>query len=302
MSSMDAILTRGLTKSFRTVKAVDGIDLRVRPGEVFGFIGPNGAGKTTVLRLLVGLLRPTSGTAAVLGLDVTGDGLALRRRLGYLPGELALQERLTAREQLRFLGGLRGGVPEATVADLAGRLLLPLDRRISELSKGNKQKVGLVQAFMHAPDLLLLDEPTSGLDPLLQQTFHALVQEAVGRGATVVLSSHVLSEVEHVATRVGMIRSGRLLAVDDLATLRAAAPRHVVVRLAGTADPRSVAGLPGVQDTRVDGATLTFTCHGDLDRVVKALAAHHVVDLAVEPPDLEDLVLSRYAERGGRDA
>lgn len=301
-ASMQGIVTRGLTKTFGAVRAVDDVDLEVRPGEVFGFIGPNGAGKTTVLRLLVGLLRPTSGTASVLGHDVVRDGILVRRRLGYLPGELALQERLTARAQLHHLSRLRGGVPDTAVTALADRLDLPLDRRIGDLSKGNKQKVGLVQAFMHRPDVLLLDEPTSGLDPLLQQTFHALVTEACARGATVVLSSHVLSEVEHVAQRVGMIRGGRLLGVDDLAVLRAGAPRRVHVRFGGPVDTGTLAGLRGVRDLVVTGPTAAFTVRGDLDPVVKALAEYEVVELEVRPPDLEDLVLSRYADGAAGDA
>lgn len=201
-----AILTEDLTKRYGKHQALDGLDLVVRRGEVFGFLGPNGAGKTTTIRLLLDLIRPTAGRVEVLGMDPRRQGREVRRRVGYLPGKLALYDRLTGREVLTYLGHLRDGVDWAHADSLARRLDLDLNRPIGALSRGNKQKVGLVQALMHRPELLILDEPTGGLDPLVQREFHRLVREASGEGRTVFLSSHVLGEVERVADRVGIIR------------------------------------------------------------------------------------------------
>ena len=214
------VLTEDLTKFYGKHLGLDGLDLEVRPGEVFGFIGPNGAGKTTTIRLLVDLIRPTRGRLRVLGQDPRSGGATLRRRLSYLPGELPLDGRQSARELLTFLGNLRGGVAQKQIDRLAERLQLDLSRPIRGLSKGNKQKVGLVQAFMGDPELLILDEPSSGLDPLLQQEFLAMVREVRASGRTVFMSSHVLAEVEHVADRVGILRAGRLVAVEDIEVLR----------------------------------------------------------------------------------
>ena len=296
---MEAVIrAQGLTKTFRrgAVVALDALDLEVREGEVFGYIGPNGAGKSTTIRLLLDLLRPTAGRAEILGLDVRRRGLDVRRRLGYLAGELKLYEELDARELLRFLARLRGGVDDAYLHALAERFGLPFDRPIRELSKGNKQKVGLVQAFMHKPDVLILDEPTSGLDPLLQRTFQALVAETSAAGATILLSSHVLSELEHVAGRVAMIRGGKLLAVEAIEDLKRAAPRRVVVTFGDPVPAEEVERLPGVSDVEVRDAVARFTVHGTMDPVVKALARHEVVTLSAQEPDLEELFLDRYAD------
>ncbi len=291
-----AIRTDGLTKAFRhgRVLALDALDLEVRHGEVFGYIGPNGAGKSTTIRLLLDLLRPTSGRAEILGLDVRRRGLEVRRRLGYLAGELKLYERMTGRELLHFLARLRGGVDHRYVDQLGERFGLPFDRPIRELSKGNKQKVGLIQAFMHRPDVLILDEPTSGLDPLLQRTFQELVAETSAAGATILLSSHVLSELEHVAHRVAMIRSGKLLAVETIEDLKRAAPRQVVVTFGGPVAAAELGALPGVDGVETDGAVARFTVHGTMDAVVKGIAHHEVVTLTAQEPDLEELFLDRY--------
>ena len=213
------IETNGLTKRYGKRRGLDGLDLEVREGEVFGFLGPNGAGKTTTIRLLLDLIRPTSGTARVLGLDPRAGGKALRRRLGYLAGDFVVEANQSARELLTFLGNLRGGVAPERMDRLADRLDLDPHTRIRSLSKGNRQKVGLIQAFMHEPELLILDEPSSGLDPLVQQTFLELVREAKGNGQTVFMSSHVLSEVEQSADRVGIVRDGRLVAVERFEAL-----------------------------------------------------------------------------------
>ncbi|MEX2133535.1 MAG: ABC transporter ATP-binding protein, partial [Acidimicrobiia bacterium] len=212
----DAIVTRGLTKSYGDTLALDNLDLEVRSGEVFGFLGPNGAGKTTTIRLLLDVLRPDSGSASVLGLDPQTEGVEMRRRVGYLPGDFATDGRQTPREFLTYLANLRGGVSMARIDSLAERLELDLDTKIGSLSKGNRQKVGLVQAFMHVPELLILDEPTSGLDPIMAHEFLEMVAEAKEEGQTVFMSSHILSEVQRGADRAGIIRKGRLIAIDDV--------------------------------------------------------------------------------------
>ena len=297
----DAIRTRGLTKVYRGgTTAVRELDLAVRVGEVFGFLGPNGAGKTTTIRILLDLLRPTAGDAEVLGLDARRAGVEARRRIGYLPGDLALYPKLTAHETLTYLGALRGGVPERAVTVLSERLGLDLDRPVGTLSHGNRQKVGLVQAFMHEPELLVLDEPTGGLDPLLQQEFHRLVEEAAAAGRTVFLSSHVLSEVERVANRVGIIRGGTLVALEEIAALKQRATRRLDVELARPVDVASFAKLPNVREAQAERALLHLVVEGPVDAVVKALAEHEVVSITSHEPDLEEVFLEYYREDGAR--
>jgi ABC-2 type transport system ATP-binding protein len=291
-----AIRTEGLTKAYGSFVALDGLDLEIHAGEVFGYIGPNGAGKSTTIRLLLDLLRPTRGRAEILGMDVRRQGVAVRRRLGYLAGELALYDQLTARQLLRDLARLRGGVEESYAAALGERFGLPFDKPIHELSKGNKQKVGLIQAFMHRPDVLILDEPTSGLDPLLQRTFHELVGETAAQGATILMSSHVLSELEHVADRVAMIRAGRLLAVERIEDLKRTAPHRLTVTFAAPVPADELAQVPGVGAVDVRGSLARFTVRGQMDAIVKAIARHEVVTLTAQEPDLEELFLDRYEE------
>lgn len=293
---MDAvILTRGLEKSYGRTRALGGLDLEVRAGEVYGFLGVNGAGKTTTIRILLDLIRATRGSVRVLGLDPRREGVALRRRLGYLEGEFTVDGRQTGHELLTHLGHLRGGVAPARITDLADRLRLDPSRPIGTLSKGNRQKVGLVQAFMHEPELLVLDEPTAGLDPFLQQEFVAMAREAVAQGRTVFMSSHVMSEVQKSADRVGIIRDGRLAGVDTVDSLRASATRRVEVVFAEQAPADDFDGLPGVTDVHADGAVLHCRLEGSADALVKALAAHRVLSLTSEEPDLEDVFFGRYA-------
>jgi len=290
--------TEGLTKHYGSAVGVEGLDLEVRRGEVFGFLGPNGAGKTTTIRLLLDLIRPTAGRAEVFGLDTRRDSVAVRRLVGYLPGDLHLYDELTGEELLGYLGALRGGVPQAAVTRLAEQLDLDLSRPVRALSKGNRQKLGLVQAFMHDPEVLVLDEPTSGLDPLVQLEFHAMVRAARDRGATVFLSSHVLSEVQEVADRAAFVRAGRLVAVEDVESLRRKALRHVHVVFDRPVPATALASVPGVRRVEVQGPRLRCLVEGDADAFVKALAQHHVVSITSEEADLEHVFLTHYREAG----
>ncbi len=254
MPSSPAIEAAGLSKTYGSgVRALAGIDLRVERGEVFGFLGPNGAGKSTTIRLLLDLIRPTEGRAAVLGFDTRRDSVEVRRHVGYVPGDLRLYDRLTPKENLESLARLRGDGDPSLLPTLIERFDLPLDRPIRELSRGNRQKVGIVQAFMHRPEVLILDEPTSGLDPLLQGEFRELVRETAQEGRTVFLSSHTLDEVQQVADRVGIIRAGRLIDVDQVAALRARSIRHVTLVFAEPVDPAPFAALPDVRVQSADG-------------------------------------------------
>ena len=300
MTEAPAIETVGLAKTYGgRVRALMGLDLRVERGEVFGFLGPNGAGKSTSIRLLLGLIRPTAGRAALLGLDVNGASVEPRRHVGYLPGDLRLADRLTGRRQLDSLARLRGVATPLRDA-LCERFGVVLDRPIRELSKGNRQKIGLVQAFMHRPELLVLDEPTGGLDPLLQEEFRALLRETAADGRTVFLSSHSLDEVQHAADRVGIIRDGRLLDVDSVAALRERALRHVTILFDGDADLDAFARIEGVRiHERTPSLVRLSAPESAMDAVVKVAARSRVGDLVSSPADLEEIFLELYREPDG---
>ena len=295
MSRAIAIEARGLTKDYGGVPALRGVDLEVFQGEIFGFLGPNGAGKTTAIRCLLDLIRPSGGTVRVLGLDPQVEPVAVRTRTGYLPGELRLEDNLNAGGALRFLNSLRGGRAEwAFVRRLAERLQLDLSVPIKNLSKGNKQKIGVVQALMHRPELLLLDEPTSGLDPLMQQEVLRLIAEARAAGATVFFSSHILSEVREVAERVAIVRRGVVVEVAGTDALINRALRRVRVRFRQQVDDSGLTALPGVQVLARDGAGLLLQVAGEMDGVIKALAALPVSDFETERPSLEEIFLAYY--------
>ncbi|HEX6933505.1 MAG TPA: ABC transporter ATP-binding protein [Streptosporangiaceae bacterium] len=296
MDSGVVVRTESLSKRYGRVLALDRLSLDVRAGEVLGFLGPNGAGKTTTLRLLMGYLRPTAGSARVHGLDSWRESVAVHARTGYLPGDLKLWPRLTTRDTAGQLARLRGLDHDLGTADLAKRLDLDIDRPVGELSKGNRQKAGVVLALLGEPDLLLLDEPTSGLDPLVQQEFYRLLRERVEAGAAVMLSSHVLSEVERVADRVAIIRSGRLLMLESLAGLREKARHSVEVRFGSPPPLDAFTAVPGITDVRVDGNVLRCTMQGVVDPLIKALSRYHVVDLNSHEDDLEDTFLALYGE------
>ncbi|MEV4892641.1 ABC transporter ATP-binding protein [Nonomuraea sp. NPDC055795] len=284
----------GLTKYYRARRGLEDLTLEIRPGEVFGYLGPNGAGKTTTIRLLLDVIRPTRGTVRVLGYGSREP--AARARIGYLPGELVLEGREKARDYLRFLGRIRGGVPPKRIEELAERLDADLSVPMRKLSKGNKQKVGLIQAFMHEPEFLILDEPTSGLDPLLQREFLSMVREVRVSGRTVLMSSHVLAEVEQVSDRVGIVREGSLVAVEDVAALREKAVRRVELHFDAPVPPEAFAGLPGVRELSIRGAAVACTIDGRPDALIKAAARFTVVHLVSSEPDLEEIFLTYYSE------
>ncbi|MFC5751596.1 ABC transporter ATP-binding protein [Actinomadura rugatobispora] len=290
-----AIELTGLTKTYGTRRGLTDLTLQVRAGEVFGYLGPNGAGKSTTIRMLLDLIRPTSGTARVLGLDPRADAVELHRRIGYLAGDFVVDGRQKTGECLTFLGNLRGGVPPARILELAQRLDLDLSARIKSLSKGNRQKVGLIQAFMHHPELLILDEPTSGLDPLVQQTFLDMVGEARRAGQTVFMSSHIMSEVEAAADRVAIIREGRLVALDTVADLRARSFLQVRVTFDAPVPEEDFTDLPGVTGLAIEDRTLTCRVDGPPDPLIKAAARHTVTGLHADTPDLEELFHTYYS-------
>jgi ABC-2 type transport system ATP-binding protein len=297
-----AVTTRGLIKRYGSTTALHGIDLDIPRGSVFGMIGPNGAGKTTTMRLLLDIIRPSGGELRVLGEEPRAGGASLRRRLGYLPGELHLQARVRGRELLAHYAEISGTVRPGAVDTLADRLDVDLSRPVRSLSKGNKQKIGLIQAFMHEPELLVLDEPTSGLDPLVQQEFHAMLHEAKAKGQTVFLSSHVLSEVQQTAHEIAILKQGRIVERSTVAALRENAVRHVklVVDEADTATARAtldaLQGVTGVATVANGPGTvaLSATLDAHVDAFVKAVAGLDLVDLTMEEPDLEEMVLAYY--------
>ncbi|HZM84044.1 MAG TPA: ABC transporter ATP-binding protein [Candidatus Limnocylindrales bacterium] len=298
MAGSVAIQTEQLVKRYGRggTVALKGLDLSVERGEVFGFLGPNGAGKSTTIRILLDLIRPSSGTVRVLGQDPVANP-GLRRDIGYLAGDFVVGGRQTGMELLSYLASLHSGVRVEAIKSLAQRLDLDLTRRIGSLSKGNRQKVGVVQAFMHQPKLLVLDEPTSGLDPFLQQQFVELARGAAANGQTVFMSSHVMGEVQQACDRVGIIREGTLVAVERVEDLRQRALREIEVRFDSDVDSAEFASLQGVSDLTVEGPVLRCKLAGEPDALIKALARHHVVDLISQEPELEELFFTYYEVR-----
>jgi ABC-2 type transport system ATP-binding protein len=292
-----AIRTEGLTKDYGGGRGLFDLDLEVAEGEVFGYLGPNGAGKSTTIRLLMGLIHPSRGSASILGLDTMRQSVEVKRLVGYVPGELPQFGGLRGREIVGHFGALRGGVDQARVKEICERLDLDLGLKFREYSSGNKRKLGILLAFMHRPKLLVLDEPTNALDPLNQQEFNKLVGEAKAAGTTVFLSSHVLSEVEHVSQRVGIIRRGRLVRVARLEELHEMHVRRVEVEFAGDAQPQLFVGLPGIENVQSNHHRVTFTARGSFEPVADALAGHHVVNLASHEPSLEEIFLTYYEDQ-----
>jgi ABC-2 type transport system ATP-binding protein len=296
---MPAIITlEQLTKSYGASRGIIDVNLEVTEGEIFGFLGPNGAGKTTTIRTMLDLIRPTSGKAYVFGIESTADPVAIHRRVGYIPGEFALYDRLSGRQTLEYFANLRGGVDPAYQASLIERFELDPGKRFKEYSKGNKQKVGVIAALQHRPELLVLDEPTSGLDPLVQQTFFETLREAVADGATVFLSSHILSEVEKSCERVAIIRDGRLAKLGTVDSLRDLAHHQVEMRFVGPVPADTFAALPGVSDLVADDHVLRMRVAGAITPVVRAAAQYELVDFVSREPSLEETFLAEY----GREA
>lgn len=296
-SDTPAIHTEGLTKHYGDVRALVDLDLDVRRGEVFGFLGPNGAGKTTTIRTLLDLIRPTSGRARILGLDTHVDAVEIRRHIGYLPSDLSMYPNLTGKDTLTYFANLRGGVDWSVVDALAGRLDADLSKKVGELSSGNRQKVGLIQAFMNRPELIIMDEPSSGLDPLVQQEFQDLMREVVADGAAVFLSSHTLSEVQRAADRVGIIRKGHLVDVEGVQDLRRKAIRRVELVFDGPVTAAEFEAVEGVRDVEVRDHAIMLSFDGRMEELLAvATGRHHLIDINSEEADLEEIFLAYYRD------
>ncbi|GJF16615.1 ABC transporter [Mycolicibacterium cyprinidarum] len=289
-----AIWTEGLTKTFGDVTAVKDLNLEVDRGEVFGFLGPNGAGKSTTIRILLDQIRPTSGHAEVLGMRCHSDSLQIRRLIGYVPGDLSLYPKLTGAQTLQYFARLRGAVDQRYVEELAERLSADLTRKVGDYSTGNRQKIGLIQAFMHRPDLLILDEPNAGLDPLVQQEFHTMIEEVRDAGRTVFLSSHTLSEVERVADRVAIIREGELVVVERVDELKRKAIRRIDFEFATPVPADLFDGVPGVRSAEVDHRHAQVSFDGSVHGILKAAMTRDVVNLNSRESDLEEVFLTYY--------
>jgi ABC-2 type transport system ATP-binding protein len=295
---MTAIIeTEKLTKSYGSHRGIIDVDLEVAEGEAFGFLGPNGAGKTTTIRVLLDHIRPTSGRARIFGIDTTEGSVAIHRRVGYLPGEFALYDKLTGAQTLEYFVNLRGGVDRDYQAQLLARLDVDPTRKFREYSKGNKQKIGLVIALQHRPDLLLLDEPTSGLDPLIQQEFYSVIRETKAEGRTIFMSSHILSEVERTCDRVAIIRDGRLVRVDRVGSLRDMAHHVVEVRFTGPVPTDAFERLPGVSEVVADDHVLRMRVAGSITPVVQAAAQYDLADFVSREPTLEEIFLAEYGQQ-----
>lgn len=298
---MAVISTQNLSKVYRSgggeVRALDDLNLEVREGEIFGYLGPNGAGKTTTIRLLLDLIRPTTGKATILGLDAQADSVALHRRIGFLPGELNLWKNLTGAQVVDFVTRVRGGIDAAYLHQLVERLQLDLSLKVRSYSSGNRRKLGLLIAMMNQPDLLILDEPTNGLDPLMQQVFYEMMRDVRSQGRTVFLSSHVLSEVQTICDRVGILRQGQLKAVERITDLTHAEFRYITLQVREPArlDGR-LGALPGASDVRQEGDSLSLRLRGDFDPLLRAVQDCYVVDLRVREPSLEEIFLAYYGD------
>ena len=289
-----AILTVGLGKRYGDVDAVGDLDLEVVEGEVFGFLGPNGAGKTTTIRALLNYVRPTSGRAEVLGLDARRDSVPLRKMIGYMPSEYEMYDRLTGAEMLTYYGNLRGGADRTFVAQLAERLRADLGKKMRDYSTGNKQKVGLIQAFMSRPRLLILDEPSTGLDPLMQHELQNMIDEVRAEGRTVFLSSHTLSEVERVADRVGILRNGRLVEVESVQSLRTKAIRRIDLEFRVPVDASHFDALPQVRAAESTGTLMSLSFDGEIGEILRLALDHDIVNLNSREADLEEIFLAYY--------
>ncbi len=292
-----AICTVGLTKHYGKVEALNDLDLDIQKGEVFGFLGPNGAGKTTMIRTIMDELRATRGKATILGMDSHTDAVKLRKSIGYLPGDLAIYPNLTGNDTITYFANLRGGVDRMYVDELADRLDADLSKKVGDLSSGNRQKVGLIQAFMSKPDVIIMDEPSSGLDPLVQRELQKMMREVADEGRTVFLSSHTLSEVQRVADRVGIIRHGYLIALETVQALRSKAMRQVEMELDSPADASVFEAVDGVSDVKAEDHHVLMTFGGDMGALLKAAEGRYsIVDISTQSADLEEIFLTYYQD------
>lgn len=293
----DAIRTEALTKYYGDFRALVDLDLEVRMGEVYGFLGPNGAGKTTMIRTILDEIRPTSGRAWILGMDTREQSVEIRNDIGYLPGDLAMYPNLTGRDTLKFFANLRGGVDWAYVDALVERLDADLTKKVGDLSTGNRQKIGLIQAFMNKPRVLIMDEPSSGLDPLVQREFQTMVRAVAAEGRAVFLSSHTLSEVQRVADRVAIIRHGRLVAVEGLAELRSKALRRIELDFNEIVDAAIIEAVPGVSDVAIDNHRAVFSFNGHMGALLQTVSnRYEIADITTREADLEEIFLTYYRD------
>ena len=289
------IVIDNLAKSYKNVQAVRGISISVERGEIFGFLGPNGAGKTTTIRCMLDVIRPTSGAIRVLGLDAQSDAHALHQRIGYLPGDVRLPGRMTGKQIIHYFANLQGREP-VLLNDLVERFDVEMKRPLKGYSKGMRQKIGIVLAFMCDPDVLILDEPTSGLDPLLQKTFNEFLLEEQRRGKTIFMSSHIMSDVEKVCQRVAVIRSGELVTLEAVEALREKAGQQVTVEFGDAVEEAELARIPGVSTVTKTNGTFHFNISGNMDSLIKALSQHEVRRLHSQEAPLEEVFLKFYEE------
>ncbi|MDE0571860.1 ABC transporter ATP-binding protein [Demequina sp. B12] len=296
MTATPSIELDHLTKKFGDFTAVDDVSFEIHPGEIFGFLGPNGAGKSTTIRSLLDLIRPTSGTCRVLGLDSRQDAVEIHRRIGFLPADLALWNNLTGEQTLKYLANLRGGVDWSVVRELTDRLDADLSKKVGEYSSGNRQKLGIIQAFMHQPEVLILDEPITGLDPLVQLEFHTLLKETADAGRTVFLSSHTISEVERVADKVAFIRRGHLIAVEKMSELQDKALRRITLEFSQPVPATVFHGVEGVHEATAEGATVTAQYEGSMAPLLAVATAHDVLSVASASVDLDEIFLEFYRD------
>jgi len=297
MNDQSVIHTEGLTKHYGDVKAVVNLNLDIRAGEVFGFLGPNGSGKTTTIRTMLDEIRPTAGRASILGLDTHDKAVEIRRHIGYLPGDLAMYPNLTGKDTLTYFANLRGGVDWSYVDLLAKRLDADLTKKVGDLSSGNRQKVGLIQAFMNRPEVLIMDEPSSGLDPLIQREFQTMLREVADEGYTVFLSSHSLSEVQRVADRVGIIRHGKLIAIEIVSDLRSKAIRRIELDFDTPVEAAVFEAVPGVRDVSVKDHQAVLSYDGKMEVLLRAVMDRYdLVDIHTQEADLEEIFLTYYRD------
>lgn len=290
-----AIRTEGLTKHYGDVEALVDLDLEVGMGEVYGFLGPNGSGKTTMIRTILDEIRPTAGRAWILGMDSHRQVNEIRPHIGYVPGDLAMYPKLTGRDTLTYFANLRGGVDWAYVDEFASRLDADLTKKVGDLSSGSRQKIGLIQAFMNRPEVLIMDEPSTGLDPLMQREFQAMIREVAAEGRAVFLSSHTLSEVQRVADRVAIIREGHLVTVETLDELRSKAMRRVVLDFGAAVDASVLEAVDGVRDVSVDNDRAELSFNGRMAVLLRAVAERYdIVDVNTREADLEEIFLTYY--------